>query len=136
MWYFEYFGYHYSTQKLSCQKLWHLSFQTPYRTCLHEAWMCFCILIKIEDFCLISNEKVIFLQIQWNIKNHEYWQVCNFWSRMTIHMADTSLESSEFTIFEKLFFGTIWGTTFGCKVTFVRFVDIFFIQKLKWIRWI
>ena len=23
------------------------------------------------------------------------------------------------------------GTMFGCKVTFVRFVDIFFIQKLK-----
>ena len=86
MWYFEYFGYHYSTQKLSCQKLWHLSFQTPYHTCLHEAWMCFCILIKIEDS-----------------KNHEYWQVCNFWSRMTIHMTDTSLESSEFTIFEELF---------------------------------
>ena len=34
--------------------------------------------------------------------------------------------------FSKNFFlGTIWGTTFGCKVTFVRFVDIFFIQKLK-----
>ena len=37
--------------------------------------------------------------------------------------------------FSKNFFlGTIWGTTFGCKVTFVRFVDIFFIQKLKSIR--
>ena len=49
-------------------------------------------------------------------------------------MADTSLESSEFKITEKLFLGTIWGTMFGCKVTFVRFVDIFFIQKLKLIR--
>ena len=72
MWYFEYFGYHYSTQKLSCQKLWHLSFQTPYRTCLHEARMCFCILIKIEDFCLISNEKVIFLQ-----NSMEYQKIMN-----------------------------------------------------------
>ena len=129
MWYFEYFGYHYSTQKLSCQKLWHLSFQTPCRTCLHESWMCFCILTKIEDFCLISNEKVIFLQIQWNIKKSWILKtVCNFWCRMTIHMADTSLESSELTIFEILFLGTIWVTTFGCKVTFVRFVDIFLFK--------
>ena len=44
-------------------------------------------------------------------------------------MTDTSLESSEFTIFEELFLGTIWGTTFGCKVTFVRFVDIFLFKN-------
>ena len=32
--------------------------------------------------------------------------------------------------FSKNFFlGTIWGTTFGCKVTFVRFVDIFLFKN-------
>ena len=65
--------------------------------------MCGSIIIKIEDFPIISTEKVIFLNIRWNIKNHEHCAVCNFWSSMAIHMIDTSLESSECKFFEKFF---------------------------------
>eukprot|EP00493_Phyllostaurus_siculus_P020680 UN21005 len=39
-----------------------------YRICHYEVWVCFCILVKFEDFFVILNEKVIFSQIRWNIK--------------------------------------------------------------------
>ena len=136
MWYFEYFGYHYSTQKLSCQKLWHLSFQTPYRTCFHEAWMCFCILIKIEDFCLISNEKVIFLQIQWNIKKS--WILTSMWLLIQDDYTHGWHVAGKLRIynFRKTFFWYhlgyhVWMWSHICTLCWY-----IFIQKLKWIRWI
>ena len=106
MWNFEYFGCHYGAQKLSCSKLWHLSFQTPYYTCHYEAWMKFGILVKIEDFFINFNEKWHFSKFDEIPKNHEHWMGSKFWSRMTIQTIDTALESSGFIFFEKMFLGT------------------------------
>ena len=63
-------------------------------------------------------------------KNHKHRAVCNFWCRMTIPMLDTLLKISECIFFEKLFW-VPWGTTFDCKVTLIRLVDIFLIQNLN-----
>ena len=105
---FEYFGYHYGTQKLSCSKIWRLSFQTPYCTCHYEVWVRFYILLKIEDFSIIFNEKWCFCKFDEISKNHEHWMGSNFWSRMTKQMIDSALESWKYIFFEKTFLGTIW----------------------------
>ena len=57
-----YHKYRYGTQILSCWKVWHLSFQTPYRTSFYDYWMIFYILIKVEDFVMILKKKVIFFK--------------------------------------------------------------------------
>ena len=134
MWNFEYFGYHYGTQKLSCSKLWHLSFQTPYCTCHYEVWARFYILVKIEDFSWFSMKNWYFCKFDEISKNYEHWMGCNFWSRMTIRMIDTALESSKYIYFEKNVFGYHLGTMFSCDVTFVRSIDILSIEKCRWIR--
>ena len=108
MWNFEYFGYHYGTQKLSCSKLWHLSFQTPYCTCHYEVWARFYILVKIEDFSWFSMKKWYFCKFDEISKNHEHWMGRNFWSRMAILMIGTALERSEYIFFENTFLGTTW----------------------------
>ena len=51
---FEYFGYHYGTQKISCSKLWHLSFQTPYCTCM-PLWSLGEILHTFKDWRVLHN---------------------------------------------------------------------------------
>ena len=79
---FGYHGYHYSTQSWSGWKVWHLSFQTPYRTSLYDNWMHFYILAKFEDFIPFLKKKMIFDASDYNWEMRylllKWWS--DFWS--------------------------------------------------------
>ena len=106
----------------------------PYCTCHYEVWVRFYILLKFEDFSIIFNEKWYFCKFYEISKNHENWMGSNFWSRMTIQMIDTALQSWKYIFFEKKKFGYHLGTMFSCDGTFVRFIDILSIEQCRWIR--
>ena len=134
MWDFKYFGYHYSTQKLSCQKLWHLSFQTPYRTCHYEVWVCFCILVKFEDFFIILNEKVIFSQFRWNIKKtmNIEWNV-TFYLGWLYEWLTRRWKAQNLYFSNKLFLGTIgYHVCLQCDICTIHWYV--FLFKIQWIR--